>query len=132
MAHRLALSRVVLAGGALGASHPKQVAAYKRYFEKALQDPAYSKTTPDLHKMTIKNLKTYTARIGQLVGATACPTADYFFGCGFAGAHASKPEVAAAQRICSEHGSAQYAVQRIRAYHGDRCGYIIDTVTCAF
>jgi hypothetical protein len=126
---------VALSSVALGASsHPKQeaVAPYKHYFEKALRNPDFGKTTRDLHKMKIKNLKIYSACIGELVGATACPRADYFFGCAFADAHPSNPDSAAARRICAEHASAQYAVQRITVYRGDRCGYIIDTVTCAF
>ncbi len=140
MTRRLTFSPIValsiaLSSGALGASsRPKQeaVAAYKHYFEKALRKPYYSKITPNLHRMKIKNLKIYSACIGELVGASACPRADYFFGCAFADAYASNPDSAAAQRICSEHASAQYAVQRITVYRDDRCGYIIDTVTCAF
>ncbi len=82
--------------------------------------------------MKIKNLRVFTACIGELAGATACPTADYFFGCDFADSHASNPDAAAAQQVCSEHGSGQYGVQRIKIYNGDRCGYIVDTITCAF
>jgi hypothetical protein len=140
MTNRLTFSPIValsvaLSAGALGApSDPKQhaVAAYKNYFEMALRNPDFSKITRDLHRLKIKNLKIYSACIGELIGATACPRADYFFGCAFADAHASNPDSAAAQRICAEHASGQYAVQRITVYRGNRCGYIIDTVTCAY
>jgi hypothetical protein len=40
--------------------------------------------------------------------------------------------MAAAQQVCDQHASAQYGVQRIKVYNGDRCGYVVDTITCAF
>ena len=134
LAIAVALS-VALADGGFAAApdaNPGAVAAYEHYLDVALHNPAFSETTPDLHTMKITRMKAYSVCIGELLRETGCPTADYFFECDFADAHPSEAESAAARRICAEHASAQYAVQRITAYRGDRCGYIIDTVTCAF
>lgn len=140
MARALAFSAIVavtvsLKCGAFGAPTdppPSAAAAYKQYFDQALKNPAYSAASADLRKMNIKSTKVFSACIGQFVKGTGCPTADYFFGCAFAEAHPSDPDSAAAEEVCGEYASGQYAVQRIKVYDGDGCGYIIDTITCAF
>jgi hypothetical protein len=83
-----------------------------------------------LLSVTSAHAETFNICIGD-VGPGRCFPADFSFDCGFARAHATDTDVAAAQEFCSRRKAKLINATRIDVHSGGACGYIVVSVTCS-
>ena len=64
------------------------------------------------------------------LGAHVNNSADGYFDCNFASQHSVGTDQAAATQLCHGYGWAGGNALRLKSVNGNKCGYIIDKVTC--